>query len=70
MIYVSQVPIRIKLNPMSYGDIIKKLNRGVKKKFVEERHAIQWIEENTVGDITKEKLEEQRFSELNALDMM
>lgn len=70
VVEVNDVPIRIKLNEANYMNILTKVQYGEKKAFVEERHAIQWIEETIVGPITKEVLEEERFKELDALDMM
>ena len=34
------------------------------------RHALTWIEENVVGKITKQKLDQQRKKETDQLDMM
>lgn len=51
-------------------NIITKYQYGEKKSFIEERHAIKWIEDTVVGPITKEMLENERFKELDSLDMM
>ena len=63
IVEVENVPIRIKLNEDNYLNIITKLQYGEKKYFVEERNAIQWIEDAVVGPITKEMLEEERVKE-------
>ena len=51
-------------------NLLTKLQYGEKKVFVEERNAIQWIEETVVGPMTKELLEKERFREIDVLDMM
>ena len=67
---VEGVAIDIRLNEKNYMGILTKLQYGEKKHFVEERHAIAWVEETVVGPVTKELLEQERLLELDALDMM
>ena len=51
-------------------NIITKMQMGEKKNFVEQHEAIKWIEDTIVGPVTKEILEQERFKELDGLDMM
>ena len=67
---VDGVTVYIQLNEKNYMSILTKLQFGEKKNFIEERNAIQWIEETMVGPVTKEILEKERFRELDVLDMM
>ena len=63
------VPIKIKINDEAYDKLFKRT--ALKEKIaVLPELAAKWVEDNIVGGITKEMLDEQRFKEVNSLDMM
>ena len=67
---VEDVQIKIHLSEENYMNFVTKYQFGEMKSFIEERHAIKWIEDTIVGPITKDMLENERFKELDSLDMM
>lgn len=61
--------IFIKLKPNSFKRIWEKRLEN-EKNYIEPIKAIRFIEENTVGGITKGELDDERIKEINGLDMM
>jgi len=64
------VLIEIKIKNEDYYDKLFKRIALNEKHSVLPVEAATWIEDNIIGGMTKEMLDEQRFKELNSLDMM
>ena len=68
-IMVEDVHIKIQLKEEDYDSMFKRIVVS-EKKLIHEDLAVKWIENNIVGDITKEKLDDQRHQEITNCDMM
>ena len=57
---------------MTLEGFTKVFNKTVlgENELIPPHEAGDWLRDNMMGEITKEKLEEQRFKELSTLDMM
>ena len=69
IIIVDGLEVQIKMTEEDYDHAFKMMVLE-QKKIVPPDDAVRWIEQNLHGGITKDKLDAQRFKEVNQLDMM
>lgn len=69
-IEVDGCKLKINLKAESFQRIKYCVAKKMTSKFVEEKHAIRWIEKNIVGGITKDALDLQRKLEIDEADLL
>ena len=68
-IKVGAVAIKVQLKDKDYDEMFKRVAID-EPKLINEDLAVKWVENNIVGGITKEKLDDQRYKEIISFDMM
>lgn len=63
------IEVKIKFTESDFFKVKAAIDAGQTEGFVNEEDATPWVTRNIVGQITKEDLDKQRCSELNAFDM-